>query len=119
MKIKEIQLHSGDRHTISYYPESGIYKVSGNDNIIEYYYVNKITNLVFFIDSADNADFIFQEEAKTYSNDILLLKLQLLKLTNVIDDSQYKQILAMLASGNHQDIYMAEESIKTLLNSNT
>lgn len=124
MEAKSISLHSTDIYDVSKYPKgSGIYNVHNlTNNSNEYYVVNKEHNLTCYIGPEYQWDGLFMQPPLSSSSlgpshdDIYLLKLQILKLTNKIEDSQYKQLLAMLAASNETDKQMARDSITTLIN---
>ena len=58
--------------------------------------------------------YVTLHEMNELRQDILILKLQNLKLAKLIEDKQYKSILSMLASPDERDKEMARLSIRTL-----
>ena len=120
MKISKINISSIDKFSTDAYPKSGIFLTHCTDISMmdEYMIVNKSNSMVLFIGFENEWESVFNNEDTPNDNSIGILRLQTLKLTNTIDDSQYKQLLAMLASGK-EDASMAIDSIKTLINTNT
>jgi hypothetical protein len=67
------------------------------------------------ISNFDHTDVIdHTNDIAKIEQDMRLLRLQTLKMTGKIEDSQYKSILGMLASPDERDLEMARLSIRTL-----
>lgn len=58
------------------------------------------------------------EDLNKIRQEILIHKLQTLRLLKLIEDSQYKSLLGMLASPDERDKDMARDSIRTLFDDN-
>lgn len=118
MVWQEIALSSTNIYDAGQYPSSGIFLIKHTDSSVEeFVVVNKNVHLVQYIGSRFDWENVLQgSESPASNNEITLLKLQLLKLTKSIEEQEYKQLLAMLACGHDNDKLMAEETIKTLLN---
>lgn len=118
MVWQEINIDNTYKYDALQYPQSGLYLVT--DTTLpnkEFVLVNKEANITVFIGCEFDWTTVIERSAgSTTTNEITLLKLQLLKLTDSIEEQEYKQILAMLACGNPTDKLMAEDTIKTLLN---
>lgn len=112
--VDNISLKESDRFNSGLYPKTGLYYVSTEIGT-SYVYVNLIDNIVTFLGDDPETKRFFGSGGLIPDE---VFKLQVLKLTGTIEDPQYKQLLAMLASSD-VDRLMARDSIKTIYNTST
>lgn len=121
-RFKEIHidtLNGANKWDVNTYPSEGIFlvtdtSISGKELLI----VNKKVSMVLILGFEHDWNHTLEGLHETDDNP-LLFKLQVLKLTGAVEEGQYKQLLAMMASRSQIDYEMARDSIKTLLNTKT